>query len=48
MCFDYVEIFELSLNDLSGLMKLPSGKYLLEDCLESFSPMKIPTMNIVP
>ena len=48
MCFDYVEIFALLLNDLSGSMKLPSGKYRLEDCLESFSSMKIPTMNIAP
>ena len=46
MCFDYVEIFALFLNDLNGSMKLPPGKYRLEDCLETFSPIKILTMNI--
>ena len=29
-------------------MKLPPGKYCLEDCLETFSPMKISTVNIAP
>ena len=46
MCFDYVKIFALLLNDLNDSMKLPPGKYRLEDCLETFSPMKILTMNI--
>ena len=46
MCFDYVEIFTLFLNDLDASLKLPPGKYPPENCLGIFSPMKIPTMNI--
>ena len=48
MCFDYVERFVQLLNDLNSSMKLPPGKYPPEDCLGTFSPMKIPTMNIGP
>ena len=48
MCFDYVERFALLLNDLDGSTKLPPGKYPPENCLEIFSPMKIPTINIAP
>ena len=48
MCFDYVKRFSLLLNDLDESMKLPPGKYPPENCLGIFSPMKIPTMNIVP
>ena len=48
MCFNYVEIFALLLNVFNGWMKLPSRKYCLEDFLETFSPMKILTMNIAP
>ena len=40
MCFDYTERFALLLNDLNGSMKLPSGKYPPENCLETFSPWK--------
>ena len=46
MCFGYVEIFALLLNDLNSLVKLPPGKYCLEHCLETFSSRAIPTMNI--
>ena len=48
MCFEYIERFALLLNDLVGSMKFPSGKYPPEDCLGTFSPMQIPTMNIAP
>ena len=48
MCFDYVERFAQLLNDLNGPMKLPPERYLQENCLEIFSPIKIPTMNIAP
>ena len=40
MCFDYVEIFTLLLNDLEGSMKLPPGRYPPESCLGIFSPWK--------
>ena len=46
VCFDYAERFALLLNDLEGSMKLPPGKYPLENCLGIFCPMKTPTMFI--
>ena len=46
MCFHCAEILALLLNDLNSSMKLTPEKYRLEDFLETFSPMKIPTMNI--
>ena len=53
MSFDYVERFSLFLNDLNGSMKLPPGKYTLEDCLGTFFPWKfqqwkLPYVKIPP
>ena len=38
MCFDYVERFELLLNDLESLMKLPPGEQPPENRLKISLP----------
>ena len=48
MCFDHVERYALLLNDLNGSMKLPPGEYPPDNCLGTFSPIKIPVMSIAP
>ena len=48
MCFDYTEIFAWLLNGLNGSIKFTPGTHCLEGCLETFSPTKIPTMNVAP
>ena len=40
MCFDYVERFELLLNDLESLMKLPPGEQPPENRLKISLPWK--------
>ena len=44
----YVELFALLLSDLNGSLKLLPRKYLQQDFLGYFCPMKIPAMNIAP
>ena len=39
MCSDYVERFALFLNDLDGSMKLPYGKYPLENIVNIKTPL---------